>query len=85
LRIEELEAKVQQLEINQESLAIENATLRRIIEYSIPKDKVQDAILKLAKEHDVVIAKKSGQLMNLDELIDSLQAMKQREKKDVKP
>jgi len=85
LRIEELEAKIQQLELNQGNLAIENATLRRIIEYSIPKDKVQDAIQKIAKEYDVFIAKISGEPLSLDELISSLQAMKQREKKDVKP
>lgn len=78
LRIEELEQKIQQLEINQENLAIENQTLRRIIEYSIPTDKVQDAILKLAKEHDVTMAKESGETPTLDELIKALQMIKQK-------
>jgi hypothetical protein len=48
-RIEDLEAKIQQLEIKPESMAIENQTLRRIIEYAIPKDKVQSTIQQLAK------------------------------------
>jgi len=78
LRIEELEQKIQQLEINQENLAIENQTLRRIIEYSIPKDKVQDAIMKLAKEHGVTIAKESGEMLTLEELIKVLRTTEKK-------
>jgi hypothetical protein len=62
-------------------MAIENQTLRRVIEYAIPKEKVRDAINKIANEYGVVVAKKTGKLMNLDELLRMLQAMKQSEKK----
>lgn len=75
-RIEDLEQKIQQLEINLENMAVENQTLRRIIEYSIPKDKVQDAINRLANEYGVFVAKQSGEPMNLNELIEALQQLK---------
>jgi len=82
-RIEDLEAKIQQLEINLENMAVENQTLRRVIEYSIPKDKVQDAIARLAKEYDITVAKRTGQPLNLNELIELLQTLnhKQQEQK----
>jgi hypothetical protein len=68
-RIEDLETKIQQLEIKLESMAIENQTLRRVIEYAIPKDKVQGAIQQLAKEYNVELPKpSSGMGMMTDEL-----------------
>jgi hypothetical protein len=77
-RIEDLEAKIQQLEIKLESMAIENQTLRRVIEYSIPKDKVQSAIEQLAKEYGVVVAKDTGAPINLNDLIAVLQKQAQQ-------
>jgi site-specific recombinase XerD len=59
-RIEELEAKIITLEQKNEDQAIEIETLKRIIEYSIPKAKVQDAIRKLAKENDLNISEFVG-------------------------
>jgi hypothetical protein len=68
-RIEDLETKIQQLEIKLESMAIENQTLRRVIEYAIPKDKVQGAIQQLAKEYGMAVTKETGEPINLNDLI----------------
>ncbi|MFB3888285.1 MAG: hypothetical protein ACE14S_02265 [Candidatus Bathyarchaeia archaeon] len=59
-RIEDLEAKIQQLEIQMEGMAIENQTLKRIIEYSIPKTKVQDAIKRIATENGLNVSEFTG-------------------------
>lgn len=80
-RIEDLEQKLTAMEIKLESMAIENQTLRRIIEFAIPKEKVQNAIEKLANEYGIGIAKQSGQPMNLNELIEMLQQLKAKEQK----
>jgi hypothetical protein len=81
-RVEDLEAKIQQLEIRMEEMAIENQTLRRVIEYSIPKDKVRDAINRLAKEYDITIAKRSGQPIDLNELIEALQQINKKQQSE---
>lgn len=47
LRIEELEQRVQKLEIESESKSLENATLLRILEYTIPKETLEKAIREL--------------------------------------
>lgn len=62
LRIEDLEAKILTLEMKLESMAVENQTLKRVIEYSIPKDKIQTAIIRIAKENniDFRVGKHSG-------------------------
>lgn len=75
LRIEELETKIQQLEIKLEEMAIENQTLRRVLEYSIPKSKVQEAIEKLAEEYGIMIAKETGEPITLNDLILTLQKL----------
>jgi hypothetical protein len=49
LRIEELETKIQQMEIRQEQLLLENQALLRMIELAIPKEAMKKAILESAK------------------------------------
>lgn len=49
LRIEELEQKVQSLEIKAEQQALENATLKRILEFAIPKENLVRAVLEMQK------------------------------------
>jgi uncharacterized protein (DUF2344 family) len=75
-KIEQLEQKIQKLETKLEDLTIENQTLRRVIEYSIPQNKVQDAITRLAKEYDIKVMKESGEPVNLSELIKMIQRLK---------
>jgi ribosomal protein L17/tRNA splicing endonuclease len=71
-RIEDLESKIQQLEIKLESMAMENQTLRRVIEFAIPKDKVQNVILQLAKEYGVAFATIKGKTPTLNDVITEL-------------
>lgn len=80
--IEQLQQQMQQMQIRMEEMAIENQTLRRVIEYSIPKDKVQNAINRLAKEYDITIAKHSGEPINLDELIEAQQQIKAKQQSE---
>ena len=68
-RIEDLEAKNQQLEIKLESQAIEIATLKRIIEYSIPKEAIQNAVQKIANELGIVALKDTGKPIDLNDLL----------------
>jgi hypothetical protein len=88
-RIEDLEAKIQQLEIKLEEMAIENQTLRRIIGIVLPKDKVQSAILQLAREYDIELPKPKptstmGDVIipksNLDILLEAIKKKQQSEK-----
>lgn len=76
LRIEELEAKITQLEIENENKTIEIATLKRIIEYSIPKERLQDAIQKLAKEYEISILKEDGSEMTYSELVEAIKKLR---------
>ena len=80
--IEQLQQRIQQMEIRMEEMAIENQTLRRVLEYSIPKDKVKDAINRLAKEYDIAIAKYSGQQITLNELIEALQQISKKQQSE---
>jgi hypothetical protein len=77
--VEQLQQQMQQMQIRMEEMAIENQTLRRVIEYSIPKDKVKDAINRLAKEYDITIAERSGEPINLEELIEALQQINKKQ------
>jgi hypothetical protein len=77
-RIEELETKIQSLEIKMESMALENQTLKRIIEYSIPKEAVQNAVQKIAKELGIVALKDTGEPINLNDLLVILQKQQER-------
>jgi len=70
--IEQLQTKIQQLEVNMENMAIENQTLRRVIEYAIPKDKVQTVIHQLAKEYGIAFATYKGKTPTLQEVITEL-------------
>jgi hypothetical protein len=54
-KLEDLEANVRKLEIQLESTNLVNDTLRRIIEYSIPKEKIQSAISKIAQEYNLSV------------------------------
>jgi len=84
-KTEDLESKVQKLETALESTNLLNDTLRRIIGYSIPKERIQDALVKIASEYDigVSIGKKGNihadgyiQLNSITEFIKGLEAQK---------
>jgi site-specific recombinase XerD len=60
-KLEEQKLQIQKLEIKLEHNSLENETLRRIIEYSIPKEALQNAITKIAKEYDVPLGKNPSQ------------------------
>ena len=55
--LENLELKVTILEKKLEDMAIENSTLKRVIEYSIPKDSVLNAIKRIAEENGLSVSK----------------------------
>jgi hypothetical protein len=76
--LEDLEAKVLQLEVKLESYAIENQTLKRIIQYSIPKETLSEIISKIAKENNIEIAKYTGSPISLEELLEMLKAKTQK-------
>jgi hypothetical protein len=52
-KIEDLETKMRNLEIQLENNKLENDTMRRVIEYSLPKEAIQKAISKLANEYGI--------------------------------
>jgi uncharacterized coiled-coil protein SlyX len=83
-RIEELEQKIITLEQKNEDQAIEIETLKRVIEYSIPKAKVQDAIRKLAQENDLNVSEFVGRdffktPISLNELITAIAKRKKQQ------
>ena len=63
-RIEDLETKMQQFEIKLESVELENATLRRIIEFSIPPENQKKAILEVAKRLPNMTKEKLDHIQN---------------------
>jgi site-specific recombinase XerD len=54
-KLEETQAEVQKLQIKLEHNILENEILRRIFEYSIPKEALQNAITKIAKDYGMSI------------------------------
>lgn len=54
-KLETLEQKIQQLEIQMESLTVENETLKRIIQYSIPRDSLTYSMNRIIKERNLNI------------------------------
>ncbi len=85
--LEQLTQQVQQLEIQMENLTIENATLKRIIEFALPKDKVQQAIRTLALEYGLLKPKTNDtkapqpeEEFTLDKLINAI-ALKTEEER----
>lgn len=48
-RMEDLESKLQQLEIRMEGLTMENATLKRIIEFALPPESIKKGLIESAK------------------------------------
>ena len=84
--LEQMQQKIQHLEIQMESMAIENQTLRRVLEYAIPKEKVQGAIQQLAREYGL-IGKQSNDTkgtkeeeFTIDKLVTALLAKAEEEK-----
>jgi site-specific recombinase XerD len=63
-RIEDLEAKLQQMEIRQEQMEMENKALRRILEFAIPPETIKKALIETAKRLPNMTKEKLGQLEN---------------------
>jgi site-specific recombinase XerD len=64
-RMEDLEAKLQQLEIKMEGLTMENATLKRIIEFALPPEAIKKGLVESAKLLPNMNADKISQLENI--------------------
>lgn len=64
-RIEDLETKMQQLEIRMESMNLENATLKRIIDFAIPPETIKKALIETAKRLPNMTEDKVHQLENI--------------------
>lgn len=63
-RIEDLEAKIQQMEIRQEQMEMENKALRRILEFAIPPETIKKALIETAKRLPNMTKEKLDQLEN---------------------
>lgn len=63
-RIEDLEAKMQQFEIKLESVEMENATLRRILEYVVPPENLKKAVLEIINRLPDMTKEKLEQIEN---------------------
>jgi hypothetical protein len=84
-RIEELEQKIQQMEITQEQLIMQNEALLRMIQLAIPPEAMRRAILESAKRLPNMDNKKLTQLelslkstRALPEMVDHLNRLKLR-------
>jgi hypothetical protein len=64
-RIEDLETKIQQIEIKMESMTLENATLKGIIDFAIPPETIKKALIETAKRLPNMTDDKIHQLENI--------------------
>jgi predicted RNase H-like nuclease (RuvC/YqgF family) len=64
-RMEDLEAKMQSFEKKMESMNLENATLKRIINFAIPPESIKKALIETAKRLPNMTEDKVRQLENI--------------------
>ena len=64
-RLEDLESKIQRIEIKMESMNLENLTLKRIIDFAIPPETIKKALIDTARRLPNMTEDKVQQLENI--------------------